>query len=212
MIAMNQRDNASTPTAIPPNTLLDYTEVLAPASILDDRNDLAIEILMVIIDLLHEGMAVSADHKVDIPDERNEALVAVLAVSIVAEMAEEDNHVTLLLVLEIVCPAVHLVRGIKSRESVDCDAGYDLGDIRKDTDDADLHASPLDDGVWFYIFSELEWREIIVAAHEMRLDLLDSFCEILDAIVELMIAESHCIVLQRVRELNLEISLKNCVV
>ena len=140
---------------------------------------------------VHEGVGVAADHEVDPAGLRDEGLVF-----IVADVGQEDDQVALLFVVEVVRPAVGHLDVVELRQARGDGLGHVGGEVRLETDDADLHPAAVEDGVGLDDLAHLEAGEVEVGADDLRLgpDRLEARGQGLDIVVEFVIAQGDAVV------------------
>ena len=121
-------------------------------------------------------------------------------------MGEGDHKVALLLGLQVLGPLVDHLGVLIARDHVGDLLRDKYGDVRHKAYDADPHSGLLQNGVRLDILRQRHFREIIVGADHRTLDLGKSARELIHTVVELMVAQSHAIVLHRVDQIDLDVA------
>ena len=133
---------------------------------------------------------------------------------VVAHVGKDDDHVAFLLVAKETGPLVHYFSVLSGlRDTARGLVSHHLGDVGKHADDADLHSSPADDGIRLHSpLAHIELAEVVVGADHWSLDGSYPAAKVLDAVVELVVAQGQTVIFEGVDERHLEVSVEDSIV
>ena len=150
-------------------------------------------------------MGMAADNEIDVAGTLHESWVNIRLAS-ETYVRQGDDHIALLLGLEVLGPFVDYLGVLKGWNLVGDFLGDKGGDVRHKTDDSDLHPSFLHDGVRLHVLGKSDVREVIVCTDNRALDVGQAAGKLIDSVVELVVAEGDTIVLHRVDEVDLDVT------
>ena len=192
-------------TALPGD--LEIADVEAPLAVLDDRDRDTVKVRLVVRGL-EVGVGMAADHEIHIAGTADEHLIQIRLV-LETDVGEGDDEIALLLGLEVLGPLVDHLGVLESRNPVGDLLGDKDGDVRHKAYDSDAHTGFLDDGVRLDVLGQSHIGEVVVGADHRAFDVGEAAGQLIDTIVELVVAEGDTVVLHRVDEVDLDVASKH---
>lgn len=150
-------------------------------------------------------MGMAADNEIDVAGTLHESWVNIRLAS-ETYVRQGDDHIALLLGLEVLGPFVDHLRVLKGGNLVGDLLGDKGGDVRHKTDDSDPHTGFLHDGVRFHVLCKSDVREIVVRTDDRALDVGQAAGKLVHAVVELVVAKGNAVVFHSVYEVDLDVA------
>ena len=150
----------------------------------------------------------AANNEIDVAGTADEHLIQIRFI-LETDVGEGDDEIALLLGLEVLGPLVDHLGILECGNPVGDLLGDKDGDVRHKAYDPDAHTGLLDDGVRLDVLGQGHIGEVVVGTDNRTLDVGEAAGQLIDTIVELVVAEGDTVVLHRVDEVDLDVASKH---